>query len=170
MSFSSKAINAIRLLKNYFTKLELLQLITANVYSVLYYNSEIWHIPSLKNELKKKLTSLSAKAIKTRMYYPDQMISFENIHSMNERAMSDSIMHYKAALQLHKLYNATNLSLDRISLNIDQILTTRQTVFQILKSNKTKVGLSILTNRFAQLLNGKIPLQLKASFWGFLRT
>ena len=99
--------------------------------------------------------------MKTCMYYPDGMISFENIHSMNKRAMPDSIMHYKAALQLHKLYNITrtNPSLDWISLNIDQILTTRQTVFQILKSNKTKVGLNILTNRFAQLLNGKIPLQ-----------
>ena len=75
------------------------------------------------------------------------------------QAMPDSRMHYKAALQLHKLYNATNPSLDWISLNIDQILTTRQTVFQNLKSNKTKVGLNILTNKFAQLLNGKIPLQ-----------
>ena len=87
------------------------------------------------------------------------MISFENVHTMNKRAMPDSIMHYKAAIQLHKLYNAINPSMDWISLNVDQILTTRQTVFQILKSNKTKVGLNIPTNKFAQLLNGKIPLE-----------
>ena len=100
---ATKAINAIWLIKKYFTKLELLQLIKANGFSVWYYNSEIWHIPSLKNELKKKLTIISAKAIKTCMYYPDRMISFENIHSMNKKAMPDSIMHYKAALQLNKL-------------------------------------------------------------------
>ena len=154
---ATKAINAIRLIKRFFTKLELLQLITANVFSVLYYNSEIWHIPSLKNDLKSKMTSISAKAIKTCMYYPDRMISFENIHRMNNRAMPDSIMSYKTAIQLHKLYNAGNPSLDWISLNFDQILTSRQTVFLISKTNKTKVGLNILPNRFS-ILNGLIPL------------
>ena len=122
---ATKAINVtsfsnisycIRLIKKYFTKLELLQLITANVFSVLYYNFEIWHIPSLKTELKKKLTSISAKAIKTCMYYPDNMISFENIHRMNNRAMPDSIMSYKTAIQLHKLYNTMTQSIDWISL------------------------------------------------------
>ena len=137
--------------------IELLQLITANVLSVLYYNSEIWHIPSLKNELKKKLTSISAKAIKTCMYYPDNMISFENIHKMNNRAMPEAFMTYKIAIQLHKLFNASNPTLDWISLNFDQILTTRQTQFLISKSNKHKVGLNILPNRFS-VLNGLIPL------------
>ena len=154
---ATKAINAIRLIKRFFTKLELLQLITANVLSVLYYNSEIWHIPSLKNELKKKLTSISAKAIKTCMYYPDNMISFENIHKMNNRAMPEAFMTYKIAIQLHKLFNASNPTLDWISLNFDQILTTRQTQFLISKSNKHKVGLNILPNRFS-VLNGLIPL------------
>ena len=61
------------------------------------------------------------------------------------------------AIQLHKLYNAGNPSLDWISLNFDQILTSRQTVFLISKTNKTKVGLNILPNRFS-ILNGLIPL------------
>ena len=154
---ATKAINAIRLIKRFFTKLELLQLITANVFSVLYYNSEIWHIPTLKNELKKKLTSISAKAIKTCMYYPDNMISYENIHKMNNRAMPESFMTYKIAIQLHKLYNTSNPSLDWTSLNYNQILTSRQTQFLIAKSNRHKVGMNILPNRFS-VLNGKIPL------------
>ena len=137
--------------------MELLQLITANVFSVLYYNSEIWHIPSLKNDLKKKLTSISAKAIKTCMYYPDNMISFENIHKMNNRAMPEAFMTYKLAIQLHKLYNACNTSFDWVSLNFDQILTSRQIHFLISKSNNHKVGMNILPNRFS-VLNGIIPL------------
>ena len=154
---ATKAINAIRLIKRFFTKVELLQLITANVFSVLYYNSEIWHIPSLKNELKKKLTSISAKAIKTCMYYPDSMISFENIHTMNNRAMPEAFMSYKLAIQLHKLYNVESPSLDWTTLNFNQILTSRQTNFLISKSNLHKVGMNILPNRFS-VLNGKIPL------------
>ena len=107
--------------------------------------------------MKSKLTSISARAIKTCMYYPDNMISFENIHKMNNRAMPEAFMNYKIAIQLHKLYNTTNQSLDWISLNFDQILTTRQTKFLISKSNKHKVGLNILPNRFS-VLNGIIPL------------
>ena len=103
------------------------------------------------------MTSISARAIKICMYYPDRMISFENLHSMNNRAMPDAFMSYKMAIQLHKLYNATNPTLDWVSLNFDQILTTRQTVFLISKTNKNKVGLNILANRLA-VLNGLIPL------------
>ena len=109
---ATKAINAIRLIKKFFTKVEFLQLITANVLSVLYYNSEIWHIPSLKHELKKKLTSVSAITIKTCMYYPDCMISNKNLHKMNNRALPEAFMSYKVAIQLYKLYNATKPSLD----------------------------------------------------------
>ena len=154
---ATKAINAIRLIKKFFTKIELLQLITANVFSVLYYNSEIWHLPNLKKELKKKLISISARAIKVAMYYPDSMISFENIHKMNQRATPETFMTYKCAIQLFKLYNANEHSLEWISLNENQILTTRQTNFMIMKTNNTKVGLNILTNRF-HILNGLIPL------------
>ena len=110
------------------------------------------------------MTNISAKAIKTCMYYPDRMISFENIHRINNRAMPDSFMSYKTAIQLHKLYNNDNPSLDWISLNFDQILTTRQTVFLISKTNKTKVGLNILPNRFS-ILNGQIPLTWLNALW-----
>ena len=95
--------------------------------------------------------------MKTCMYYPDRLISFINIHKMNNRALPDSIMHYKTAIQLYKLYNSNEQSLDWICLNLNQILTTRQTKFMILKTNKTKVGLNTIANRLS-ILNGLIPL------------
>ena len=64
---SSKALNAIRIIRRFFTTKELLQIITSNFYSVLYYNSEIWHLHSLKRNLKIKLLSSSAKAISVLM-------------------------------------------------------------------------------------------------------
>ena len=76
---------------------------------------------------------------------------------MNNRAMPESFMTYKIAIQLHKLYNTSNPSLDWTSLNYNQILTSRQTQFLIAKSNRHKVGMNILPNRFS-VLNGKIPL------------
>ena len=159
-----KAINAIRLIKRYFTKSELLQLVTANVYSLLFYNSEIWHMASLKSELKNQLTRVSAKALKICMFYPDHMLSFVNIHKMNNRALPDSLMTYKTAIQLYKLYNSNNTSKDWIDLNFNQILTSRQTTFMILKTNKSKVGLNTIPNRMS-ILNGQIPLMwLNATF------
>ena len=53
-----KVLNAIKIIKKCFTKKELLQLVTSNVFSILYYNSKIWHLPSLKSELKQKLLSM----------------------------------------------------------------------------------------------------------------
>jgi hypothetical protein len=46
------ALHAIRLIKGYFTLIELKNFITANFYSILYYNSEIWHWPKLNPILK----------------------------------------------------------------------------------------------------------------------
>ena len=76
--------------------------------------------PNLKNELKKKLISILARAIKTCMYYPDRMISFKNVHKMNNRAMPDAIMSYKCAIQLFKLYNYNEMSIDWVNLNFNQ--------------------------------------------------
>ena len=74
-----KALNAIKLIKRYFTKTELLQLITSNVLSILYYNSEIWHLPNIKSNLKQNLLSVSANAIKISMFYPDPMYAIPSI-------------------------------------------------------------------------------------------
>ena len=91
------------------------------------------------------------------MYYPDRMISYENIHKMNQRAPPESMLLYWLSIQLFKLYNTNDHSLEWISLNLNQILTSRQSNFEILRTNVKKVGLNILVNRLSAL-NGKIPL------------
>ena len=52
-----KALNAIKLIRKYFNKSERLKLITSNYYSVLYFNFEIWHIPSNTFNSQKQLLS-----------------------------------------------------------------------------------------------------------------
>ena len=79
VSKSLKARNVIKLIQIFFNRDELLQLVTSNFYSILYYNSKIWHLPSLKSSLKSKLMSASARALKVCMYYPDPMMSFERV-------------------------------------------------------------------------------------------
>ena len=48
------ALNALHLIRKYFTKTQLLQLITSNYYPILYYNAEIWLLPCLSPPLKQK--------------------------------------------------------------------------------------------------------------------
>ena len=91
------------------------------------------------------------------MKYNSRMISFENVHRMNQRASPDKVLMYKHYLALYKLYNQNKPSLEWCSLHINQIFTSRQTNFKIWKSNNLKVGLNALANRFF-ILNDMIPL------------
>ena len=157
VSKSSKALCAIRLISKFFNTKELLQLITSNYYSILYYNSEIWHLPSLKRNLKQILLSSSAKAIKICAKSDTSDISFVNIHNLYRRATPENYLLYKHALALYKLFWSDANSTEFLALNLNTILTSRQVNFITTKDNKRKVGLNALANRLNPL-NNRIPL------------
>ena len=64
---------------------------------------------------------------------------------------------YKHAILLHKLYNTHQPQTDWIELNFNQIITSRQSHFRIIKSNKYIVGNNLISTRLA-VLNGKVLL------------
>ena len=140
------ALNAIRLIRNFFTKGELLQWIASNFYSILFYNSEIWQLPSLKASLKQKLLSTSARALKVCSKTFVDNISFINLHKTYDRAIPEQMMMYKLALILFKIYNSNYNSIEFIMLNFNQIFSPQQTKFITSQSNHTKVGLNSLAN------------------------
>ena len=55
---ANKALHAIRIIRPYFNQIELCTLLTSSFYSLLYYNSEIWQIPSLNPISKQQLQSV----------------------------------------------------------------------------------------------------------------
>ena len=61
---AKSALNAIKFIKGYFILTEIKTLLTANFFSILYYNSDIWHLPSLSPQLKQSLLSASANTLK----------------------------------------------------------------------------------------------------------
>ena len=89
---TNKALCAIKLIRKFFTTKELVQIATATVYSILYYNSKIWHLQSLKQSLKQRILSSSASVLKACMKYNSRMISFERIHSKKNRATPEKIL------------------------------------------------------------------------------
>ena len=113
--------------------------------------------------LKQKLLSASAKALRVCWRNPNYEISFESLHKMSKRATPEQMMRYKLSLCLYRLYNSPfNLkdfnSKEFIRLNVNQILTSRQSYFITGKSNNLKIGLNCLSNRL-YLVNKTIPLQ-----------
>ena len=92
---SNRALSAIRIIKRFFSKTELLGLVTSNFYSILYYNSEIWHLPSLKGTLKQSLLSTSAKALRVCCNKYEYEFSFINLHKSCKRATPEEMMIYK---------------------------------------------------------------------------
>ena len=164
---SKKALNAIKIIRKHFNKTELLSLITSNFYSVLYYNSEIWHIPSISNNAKRKLLSASAQPLKLCHYKYDRNISFNCLHSTLKRATPTQIMTYKHALLLHKVYNDETISPEWQDLFFIQTFNNRSPNANFIDTSNYKIGKNILSNRFI-ILNNKITLSsLNKSYESF---
>ena len=155
---ANRSLNAIRLIRKFFNRNELLALITSNFYSILFYNSEVWLSMYMNDNIKHKLFVASAKALKVCQHYPDPLISFIELHKISKRATPMMISEYKCALQLYKTFNECQPINEWVHLNFYQVNTSRQTKFLINRSNRTKIGRHSLCNRFHQL-NGKIPLE-----------
>ena len=117
----------------------------------------MWHIPSLKPELKQIILSASARALKLTQRNPNFYESFIDIHKTCKRAHPNQFILYKHSILLHKMYNSYCPHMDWIELNFNQTLTSRQTHFNTIKSNRLNVGNNLLASRLS-ILNRKIPL------------
>ena len=156
---STKSLQAIRLIKNYFTKDELLKLSVSNFYSILFYNAEIWLLPSLTHQTKIMLMRASASPLKVcyRMY--DRTISFERLHNLMKRPTPKELMELKHALLLHKVYNSEIPNQDWLDLFFNQNFNNRNTKVNFIDTSTYKQGKNLLTNRFT-CINNKIPYEM----------
>jgi hypothetical protein len=83
---ANRALNGIKLINRFLTTQELLQFLTSNYYSIIYYNAEGWHLGTLKGKYKHLLLVASARAIRVTYHYPDTNISFLQLHHIANRA------------------------------------------------------------------------------------
>ena len=155
---ANKSLIAIKLISKYFRTHEIANLITSNFYSVLYYNSEIWHLPKLAPYLKNLLLSASAKALKLCTHSYTQEMSFIELHEINKRATPEQHCIYKHSLTLHHIYNNETPTMEWQNLNFNQAFSTRNDKFNSFDNSNYKVGkTNIMANRFT-CLNNLIPL------------
>ena len=109
---SKKSLQAISIIKKHFDQNELKQIVTSNYYSILYYNSEIWHLPTLTRPTKQLLISASSAPLKICTHLYDLSMSFDTLHTITKRASPPQMMKYRLALQLNDLYNNVTMSND----------------------------------------------------------
>ena len=150
------SLNAIKLISKHFKKHEIRQILTSIYYSVLYYNSEIWHLPTLSHISKQMLFSASATPLKICTPSYDQSMSYNSLHLLNKRATPDQFLKYKTALALHKIYNCTSMSHEWQLLFFNQNFNQRNENANFFDLSKYKIGKNLITNRL-KIINNQIP-------------
>ncbi len=137
------------LIRRPFNKKELLQLLTNNLNWIMYYDSELCQLGTLKEATKQLL--LSVKAIQVGIHYPDSNIRFLQLYPNYKRATPEMYKKSELALLLHCAFNEQIPVYDWLSLNFYRTYKSRQTTFIIRKLKCLKVGMNVNYNRFLKL-------------------
>jgi hypothetical protein len=156
---ANNALQAIKLIRKYFTAPKIVQLLTSNFYSRFYYGSKIWHIPTLNQNCKRMLLSASASALKLCNVFYDPSVSYIDLHTLHKRDLPSKFCLYRYCLLLHKVFNDSIPKGDWLNLNFQMVNTSRQTSFKIQNHSVYKVRNKILSNRLT-CINEKVHLNI----------
>ena len=149
ISKAKKSLYALRLIRKFFTKEEMRQLLDSNFYSILYYNAVIWLTPQISCVMKQALLSVSANALRSCMLFNCSEISFERIHILCKKCTPKQITLYQIALRLHKLVDGLQkeITFEHCTLLEGIVCTSRQLTFEIYRNNKNKIGMNTTANK-----------------------
>ena len=100
--------------------------------------------------MKQALLSISANALRSCMMSYNSELSFVKIHSICKKCTPTQIMSYQLSLSLYKSINQMydSCTTEHSSLLANIVCTSRQLNFEIIRNNRTKIGMNTLSNRF----------------------
>ena len=101
----------------------------SNYNYVIYYYSEICNTLNLQSDLKQRLLSASANALKVCTPMHHNRISYLELHKMKKRATPSEMSEYKHTLLLVKLVNTEILVGDWVNLRFQQTFSKRSNSF-----------------------------------------
>jgi hypothetical protein len=148
---ANRSLFALKVIKKYFNKDELKDLVTSLYFSQLFYGSEVWHLPDLSFLQKKKLKNASANALKICLLNVSPFITHTEIHNITKRSPPECYCNYKHAILIHKLFNNCVPALEHLHLNFQLTNNERNDSSIFTRNQKYKVGNNILINRFVHL-------------------
>ena len=102
--------------------------------------------------------AVSAAPLKICTCLYDRTMSYETLHSLNNRATPNQFCTYRHALLLHKVYNNQNPNNDTIDLYFNQQFNNCCRTVKFVDTRSYKIGKNILSNQLV-ILNGKINLE-----------
>jgi hypothetical protein len=100
---SRKSSHGLKYLKRYFTEDELVTVVKSQIYSLIYYNCEVWLIPSVNKQLKKRLKSAITGCLRNAFGLWDWPINSNDIHEICGIATMEQWSNYVHARSLHKI-------------------------------------------------------------------
>ena len=144
-----QATQALGLVRKFFTNNEMSKLITALVYSRLYYSAQVWLLPNQKKRLMDRLYSQSGRSLKLI----DRNSTYKQLHCDYNRATPVLHSQYLTTVLYFDVMK-TDLMLSEVECVTANTLTDRRNkkiVFAT--SNNCKIGLNIPCNRFRGVSN-----------------
>jgi hypothetical protein len=148
---ANRSLFALKVIKKYFNKTELKDLVTSLYFSQLFYGSEVWHLPDLSFLQKKKLKNVSANTLKVCLFNVSPFASHTEIHNITKRSPPENYSMYKHAILIHKLFNNCIPANEHLHLNFQLTDNERNDYLVFTRNQKYKVGNNILLNRFVHL-------------------
>ena len=117
-------------------------LINAHYYSILFYHSDIWLLPSLSETPKTNPSECLSGPTKMccTIYHP--LMLYDCFHNISNRPAPSDFTKYNHALLLHEIYNHQNQTADWLDLNFNQKSTsdaTKQILLIQVKTNQVKI-------------------------------
>ena len=144
-----RSLQGLKIIKRHFTESELLTLITSLCYSKLYYGSQVWLLPTLKESLYKSLLSQSGQCLKLL----NRDLSYVSLHKKYLRATPKLFAHYHTAVNYFEAINE-KIYFQEVPELINNVLSDRRNLMlTFVRRNNYKIGLNLLSNRLRSISN-----------------
>jgi hypothetical protein len=150
ISDSRKSLQAVKLVRKYFTTGETIKIVTSLVFSRLYYASEAWLLPTLKEKLSNLLRSQSEKILKVL----DKDMSYRQLHKQYNRATPQIFAMYQTCINFFNVMKSEDsFSDERARVMLNTMQANRNEYFVFIRQNKYKCGLNNVSNRLRSVTN-----------------
>ena len=144
-------LHGLRIIRKYFNETEFLNIVNALFYSKLYYACQVWLLPSISSNLKRKLISTSSSALRLVAGTDFDFFSFEEIHILFNRATPEQWKKYQMANQLFNVINNQKPNTMWIKLQENFRINNRTDTFKFERTNLRKIGLNCFINRLFEI-------------------
>ena len=142
-----KTLYALKQIRVFFDTNEFLDVINAMFYSKLFYASQVWLTFNLKQNIKTKLFSTSAKALKLVAGDDFNLFSFNELHILFSRATPLKYSMYTHAMQLYSILNEKTPNFLWLKLQMNFQINNRTDKFQFIENNTKRIGKNCFINR-----------------------